>query len=472
MKNGGEEQKLMTQRTHGIRYRLILILLVLVSWAAPATAQLLPPILAGPTQNATPKRYIVTAPGGISVVEILCSLIGCSLIESLEDPLSQVFVITTSVVDDVLYGLLDLLGIVHIEVDRLISLLPLSPLISDATQPRGGLSDNNPVPFYGSTVWNGYAAQPAANVVGANQARSQFQVSGTGIIGIIDTGVDPNHPALVPVLCSPSTCNGSSGYDFTRNQAGASEMADLNQSTAYVIDGGASPVQVNGSTIAVLDQSTAYVIDGHSAFGHGTMVAGIVHLVAPASYIMPLKAFTANGTGYTSDIIRAVYYAVGQHVSALNMSFSTPDQSAELEQALDYAASQSVVSAAAAGNDGKNMVVYPAGFQNDVMAVASTSLSETRSTFSNYGSDVWVAAPGEGIITTYPFSTYAAGWGTSFSTPFVTGTTGLLGNVQANMNQQAASSDIAHAEYLGYGMGHGELDVVRALNAAQNGGHE
>lgn len=123
MKNGGEEQKVMTKRTHGIRYRLILILLVLVSWAAPATAQLLPPILPGPTQNATtevatPKRYIVTAPGGISVVQILCSLFGCSLIESLEDPLSQVFVITTSVVDDVLYGLLDLLGIVRILQSR------------------------------------------------------------------------------------------------------------------------------------------------------------------------------------------------------------------------------------------------------------------------------------------------------------------------------------------------------------------
>jgi subtilisin family serine protease len=104
------------------------------------------------------------------------------------------------------------------------------------------------------------------------------------------------------------------------------------------------------------------------------------------------------------------------------------------------------------------------------MGVASTSLSETRSTFSNYGSDVWVAAPGEGIISTYPFGTYAAGWGTSFSTPFGTGTVGLLANLQP-MNEQAASSDIAHAEYIGYGLGHGELDVVRALNAAQNGNH-
>jgi len=155
---------------------------------------------------------------------------------------------------------------------------------------------------------------------------------------------------------------------------------------------------------------------------------------------------------------------------AANMSFSMPQQSAELKNALNYAASNSIVSAAAVGNDGTNTVVYPAGFQN-VMGVASTNLSETRSTFSNYGSDVWVAAPGEGIISTYPFGTYAAGWGTSFSTPFVTGTVGVLANVQANMNEQAASSDIANAEYIGYGLGHGELDVVRALNAAPNGNY-
>ena len=452
------KKKVTAEKKHGMCYRLVVILLVLVSLAAPASAQLLPPILPGPTNNSAPKRYIVRATGGINAVQTLCSLIGCSLIESLGDPLGQVFTIATSVVDGVLYGLLDLLGIVHIEVDQLIS-LPVSPLISDATQPPGGLADKNPVQFYGSTVWNGYASQPAANVVRANQARDWFQVTGAATIGIIDTGVDPNHPALAPVLVP--------GYDFTRNQAGsASEIADLNQSTVAVVDGGASPVIMNGSTMAVLDQSTVAVVDGHSAFGHGTMVAGIVHLVAPTSFIMPLKAFTADGTGYTSDIIRAIYFAVPQ-VSALNMSFSMPQQSAELGNALDYAASHSVVTAAAAGNDGANTVVYPAGFQNDVMGVASTNLSDTRSSFSNYGSDVWVAAPGEGIISTYPFGTYAAGWGTSFSTPFVTGSVGLLANVQANMNEQAASLDIAHAEYIGSGMGHGELDVVRALNAAR-----
>ena len=450
-----------TERRHGMHYRLISMLLVWVSWAIPVAAQLLPsPISAGSTGNSAPQRFIVHAPSGISVVQTLCGLVGCSLLESLGDPASQVFVISTSVSDDLLYELANLLAITHIEIDSLINLLPGVPLISGATQPPQGLSDRNPVQFYGSTVWNGYASQPAANIVRANQARNWFNVTGTGTIGIIDTGVDPSHPALVPVLVP--------GYDFTRNQAGSgSEIADLNQSTVAVVDGGASPVPVNGSTMAVLDQSTVAVVDqsGFAAFGHGTMVAGIVHLVAPTSYIMPLKAFGPDGTGFTSDIIRAVYFAVPQ-VKALNMSFSMPQPSPELGNALDYAAAQSVVSVAAAGNDGTATVVYPAGFQNDVMGVGSTSLYGTRSTFSNYGSVVWVAAPGEGIISTYPCGTYAAGWGTSFSAPFVTGTVGLLTNLRL-LNEQSASSAIANADPIGGDLGHGELDVVKALAAIQ-----
>lgn len=453
-----QAREVITNRRHDMRYRLILTTMVLVSCVAPARAQLLPPIFPGPG-GGTPQRFILRAPGGIGVVQTLCGLIGCGLLESLGDPGSQVFVISTSSTA-LLNNLLLSLGITHIEPDLLVSLLPAAPLISNATGVPDGLWDTNPVQFYGSTVWNGYASQPAANAVRANEARDWYHVAGAGTIGIIDTGVDPNHPALQPILVP--------GYDFTRNQPGSgSEMADLNQSTVAVLDSAPAPAVVNGSTMAVLDQSTVAVLDqsGFAAFGHGTMVAGIVHLVAPTSQIMPLKAFGPDGTGFTSDIIRAVYFAVPQ-VNALNMSFSMPQPSAELGNALDYAAAQSVVSVAAAGNDGTATVVYPAGFQNDVMGVGSTSLYGTRSTFSNYGSVVWVAAPGEGIISTYPCGTYAAGWGTSFSAPFVTGTVGLLTNLRL-LNEQSASSAIANADPIGGDLGHGELDVVQALNAIQ-----
>ncbi|HYL14545.1 MAG TPA: S8 family serine peptidase, partial [Terriglobales bacterium] len=90
---------------------------------------------------------------------------------------------------------------------------------------------------------------------------------------------------------------------------------------------------------------------------------------------------------------------------------------------------------------------------------------DQRSYFSNYGNAiVWVAAPGEAIVTTYPFSTYAAGWGTSFSAPFVSGAAALLHNLQSSTNESQAAAAVAHAVWVGPEMGNGRLDLVQALS--------
>ncbi|MGH9828706.1 MAG: S8 family serine peptidase, partial [Blastocatellia bacterium] len=78
---------------------------------------------------------------------------------------------------------------------------------------------------------------------------------------------------------------------------------------------------------------------------------------------------------------------------------------------------------------------------------------------------VWVAAPGENIVTTYPFGTYAATSGTSFSSPFVAGTAALILNLQPNSNQSQAAAAIAHARWIGYNMGHGRLDIFQVLSS-------
>ena len=148
----------------------------------------------------------------------------------------------------------------------------------------------------------------------------------------------------------------------------------------------------------------------------------MIHLVAPTAKLLPLKAFSANGNGSLSNILAAIYYAVQNHASVVNMSFDLTTSSTELGDAINYANSHNVILAGSSGNDGKQEMVYPAGLQY-VMGVASTNNQDQRSSFSNYGNQiVWVAAPGEGVITTYPFATYAAGWGTSFSSPMVAGT--------------------------------------------------
>jgi subtilisin family serine protease len=241
----------------------------------------------------------------------------------------------------------------------------------------------------------------------------------------------------------------------------------VNQSTTAVID---------QSTTAVVDQSTTAVIDSYTAsqlnqpqyrgFGHGTMVSGVVRLAAPGALIMPLKAFHVDGTGYVSDVIRAVYFAVHNHARILNMSFSFTSPSLELNLALNYAKLNGVISVAAAGNDGMETVVYPAGYSGTVMGVASTSNSDTRSSFSNYGQSlVWVGAPGEGVVTLYPYGTYAATWGTSFSTPFAAGAAALLLDVQSICSESQAAQALSHAKFIDSSLGNGRLDLYQAVQA-------
>jgi subtilisin family serine protease len=387
-----------------------------------------------------------------------CLLLNCRVALNLGDPQGQLFLVTTDNplnLTSVLTLLLNQVGVVDAEVNQ--ELFLVEGTVGPVPE---GLLDSTPVPYYGAAVWDGYANQPAAAMVAVQQAQAAFGVAGAGTVAMIDTGVDTQHPALVPVLVQ--------GYNFINNTPNGSEMGDVNESTAAVLDGGSpAPAVVNSSTIAVVNESTAAVLDGgpNSAFGHGTMTAGIVHLVAPTAKIMPLKAFSADGSGYLSDIIRATYYAVANGGKVISMSFSFNSYSKEMASAINYANKKGVICVASAGNSGEDVTVYPAGL-NHVMGVASVSDFDTRSSFSNYGPDVWVAAPGEGIISTYPYGTYSAGWGTSFSAPFVSGTAALLVGVSPSINQPSAAAAIAHAQWIsGSGMGNGLLNVDAATQS-------
>jgi subtilisin family serine protease len=384
----------------------------------------------------------------------------------LGDPLNQLFLVTTPLNATTFLNLVRLLpGIVDAELDQLVSLLGG---LNSVTTPPPNLSDSTLVTYYNSKVWNGYVTQPAAQIVRVATAQHQFSVAGSGVVADIDTGVDPNHPAFAGVLLQ--------GYDFTRNQSGASELKDLSPSDFPNLPppcapANCPPATVNQESAAILEGWAATILNtnpNYAAFGHGTMVMGVIHLVAPKAHLLPLKAFSSSGTGNLSDILRAIYYANKNGAKVINMSFDLMTSSTELSSALDQANNSGVICAASAGNDGKEEVVYPAALRTDVMGVASTSDLDTRSSFSNYGNKVvWVAAPGEGIVTTYPFSTYAAGWGTSFSTPFVSGGAALVLNVKPGTNESHAAADVAHAVYVGPDMGHGRLDLVRALSAAR-----
>ena len=74
---------------------------------------------------------------------------------------------------------------------------------------------------------------------------------------------------------------------------------------------------------------------------------------------MPLKAFSADGRPYDSDILRAIYYAVANGAQVINMSWNYSSYSQELAKAIQYANSQGVLSVASAGNDGEKRLSIP-----------------------------------------------------------------------------------------------------------------
>jgi len=407
---------------------------------------------------------IVRTNQGLLGLQNICLLSGCTVVRNLDGGMNQVFLVqpVQGLLPNLLVGVLRLVnGILDAEVDQVVQ-IPMNPNApSTVGTAPSRLWNSYPVNYFGTTVWQGYSTQPATQIVRVFQAQSTFHVTGAGtIVADIDTGVDPTHPALQGVLLQ--------GYDFTRNQPGASELNDPQPSN----NGCSSCPTVNQYSITNPSssgpkQSSAALVDGDggSDFGHGTMVVGIIHLTAPQAQILPLKAFQSNGTGNLSDILRAIYYAVQNHTNVINMSFDLTTPSTELNDAISYASSSHVILVASAGNDGVEEVVYPAGIQN-VMGVASTNDLDQRSSFSNYGNQiVWVAAPGEAIITTYPYDTYSAGWGTSFSAPFVSGTAALLLSAQPNLTPNQASTSIANAVWIGPNMGNGRLDVFQAVQA-------
>ena len=201
------------------------------------------------------------------------------------------------------------------------------------------------------------------------------------------------------------------------------------------------------------------------------MTSGLVHLVAPNAKLLPLKAFSANGTGYLSNIVAALYYAVRNHANVVNMSFDLSSSSPSLQNAVSYASRAGVVLVAAAGNESTSARVYPAAMNGQVVGIASTTDWDKRSSFSNYGSaDVWIAAPGENIISTYPGGTYGSESGTSFSSPLVAGTVALmLSAKQSSLNQSQAANALANAQVLTPDLNHGRLNVYQAVSAWVNG---
>ena len=346
--------------------------------------------------------------------------------------------------------------------------------------------DRTPTSYYRSFAANGYINQPAALLIQVSDAHKKS--AGKGTVAVLDTGIDNLQPVLAGSVAS--------GWDFVHNNPGGKELADINQETTPILDqettpildqettpilDGGSAIVLAQETTPILDQETTPILDQETtpildskkfpAYGHGTMVAGLIHLVAPKAMLMPVKVFAADGTATISQIVNGIYWAVDHDANVINMSFSTKEPSAALERAIAYANSKGVICVAAAGNDGQAEVVYPAAYST-VIDVASTNDSDVRSLFSNFGGQIALAAPGEAVITTYPGNRYAEVWGTSFSAPLVSGGAALLVGMGDEITPAQARNALMQAVKIGQELGAGELNLLQAVTSLDKHGKD
>jgi subtilisin family serine protease len=329
--------------------------------------------------------------------------------------------------------------------------------------------------------------------------------TGTGrtIVAVIDTGMDYNHPDLylnvwineadIPaaVRAQLIDTNGDGIISFRdlndpRN-IGPGKITDLNGDGR--IDAGdiLMPMAQGGWSTGPSDDLIGwdYANNDNNPMddnGHGTHVTGTIGAVGNNGIgvagvdwnvqIMPLKFLGADGSGFLSGAVSALYYAVAHGARVSNNSYGGATYYAGMAMAIADARAAGHIVVAAAGNSGGNNDVspsYPASYNYDnVLAVAATDRNNQLASFSNYGSTVELAAPGVSILSTTPNSSYAYYSGTSMATPHVTGAVALLWDLHPDWSYGQVINRILSAvdplpSLAGKVATGGRLDVGRAI---------
>jgi len=288
------------------------------------------------------------------------------------------------------------------------------------------------------------------------------------------------------------------------------ETLGYNLSKINVASGWQSCSQGQGIKVAVIDTGVdldhpdlqANIVSGKSFVsgvsspdddqGHGTHVAGIVAAVnnnggvigvAPKASIMPVKVLNSQGSGSIFAVADGIEWAANNGAKVINLSLAGTGNSSTLKTAVDYAYNKGILLVAAGGNCGdanylfngctsQDQTLYPGAYAN-VVAVASTTSSDTQSSFSNEGSYIDIAAPGSFIFSTYASGSYTTQSGTSMAAPHVAGLAALIWSQDSSLTRQQVWTQIRNtAQDLGTSgwdqqFGYGRINAAAALGMLQ-----
>lgn len=257
---------------------------------------------------------------------------------------------------------------------------------------------------------------------------------------VLDTGVDTDHPDLLPNLLLP-------GFNAYLNVDG--NVEDL--------------------------------------YGHGTGTAGVIGAVGNNSFgvagvnwnvkIIPVQISqgTITSSAYISDMALGIRWCADNGAKVANLSYGGAQYSS-ISDAASYLKERGGLLFMSAGNSGTfhNSISFP-DFDSFVV-VGSSSESDVKSSFSEYGPYIDIVAPGEDIATTYLDASYVYYSGTSFSSPMAAGVAALALSVNSNLSVSELE-DVMFSSVVDLGTigeddlyGHGRIDALLAVNTALNYG--